>query len=475
MASKSVPAFVSAPSPTFDAIGSFLTSLAVERGLTASTISGYKQCLTQLKDFLLAREIDLLAASLVDLRGYLTYLREREKRSTGVMRTIVERFRHFYRFALLDGLISHDPAKQLESIKTVRRRLPGVLTAEEIDRMVQVASSGSGWRPVRDRAILELMFATGLRASEVCRLEWSDIDWPESYVMVRQGKGGKDRVVPVHRQALCSLENWRRVMPAGVGDFVFLSSSGRRLTRVELGQLVKEVASVANIRKKVSSHTMRHSFATALLEGGADLRSVQEMLGHSDMATTQIYTHVSIGHLTRVYRQFFPRADGNTATKAALATPLAFETDNGLPTLASERLRSRAMGLLVDENAVRYVTRRILIRGWKMFERCLNLAQDSLIGDYPGSAVSLVQYQRNGTMTDGERVLLLFCIEPRVQQCSWRYIVREAVLSDMDEISPVATLLAESLALGSRLVRLDVVRKLKGSAQVVAVFKTKKG
>lgn len=483
MASKSVPAFVSALPPTFDVIGSFLTSLAVERGLTVSTITQYRTCLTRLKNFLSVNNIDLLAASLPDLRGYLTQMREKEMRSAGVMRTTVERLRHFYRFALIDGLISKDPANQLESIKSAPRRLPNVLVAEEINRMLQVASHGAGWLAARDQAILDVLFATGLRASEVCNLQWPDIDWPDGYVTVRQGKGAKDRVVPIHRQALRRLEILRGIMPSVEHEFVFVQQRKRiegpgrrwqsfdRFTREALGRLVKHVATVAGIKKRVTVHTFRHSFATALLEGGADLRSIQEMLGHSYISTTEIYTHVSIGHLIRVYRQCFPRATTAAAPKAAFAAPLvAFE--DAKPMLADALLRDRAQALLADADAIQYVTRSIVIRGWKTFQRGLKRVQDTTLAEFPGAAVSLVQYQRDGILTDGERVLLIFCIDPHVQRCSWRYVVREAVLSSDEEISPVVTLLGASLPPRSQLVRMEVVRRVKGSVQVVVVFKT---
>ena len=210
---------------------------------------------------------------------------------------------------VIDGVISDDPTELLES-PNIGEHLPEVLSTEEVD-MMERAIDLSKWEGQRNKAIIETLFSCGLRVSELVTLRFSDVFAKERYLRI-VGKGGKERLVPISQQALHEIELWlydRNLMTIKPGEeeYLFLNRRGAHLTRTMILIMIKRTAAEAGISKTVSPHTLRHSFATALLKGGADLRAIQEMLGHEDIGTTQIYTHIDITHLREEILLHHPR------------------------------------------------------------------------------------------------------------------------------------------------------------------------
>jgi integrase/recombinase XerD len=290
-------------------LDSFLEYLVVERGLRQNSLEAYQRDLIRYLTYL--RDRNRVATSLdrTDVPRYLLALREADLTPRSVARHL-SAIRQFHRFLVRQGRATEDPTSHLEAPRPWRR-LPGVLNSEEVDRMLAVREVVTP-RAMRNRAMLELMYASGLRVSELVGLRLGDVDLSLGVVRV-VGKGDKERLVPVGDMAADSLraylkEGRPRLERGRASDHLFLARHGRGLTRQRFWQLIQRVALAAGITKRVSPHTLRHSFATHLLERGADLRSVQLMLGHADIGTTQIYTHLSRAHLKAVYDKFHPRA-----------------------------------------------------------------------------------------------------------------------------------------------------------------------
>lgn len=289
------------------AIATHLRVLRLERGLSERTIEAYGRDLQQFADFLSREGRELATAMPTDVRTFLAM--GSWKPSTRARKAAA--IRSFYRQALLEGRIVCDPSR---SIPTPRpdSRLPRVLSIDEVSRLL--ASPGTDPRGLRDRALLEVIYGAGLRASEVLSLRIQDLDLDVGFVRTI-GKGDKERVVPLGRKAIEAVKAYyQRGRPylGGAGRLkapeLFLNDSGRGLTRQGLHLIIKKHARRANLPEDISAHTIRHSFASHLLERGADLRAVQEMLGHADLSTTQIYTHVTSSHLQKIYREAHPRA-----------------------------------------------------------------------------------------------------------------------------------------------------------------------
>jgi integrase/recombinase XerD len=289
-------------------INEFLGSLQVERGASPNTLLAYRRDLAGFEGFLIREHRGLDAVAVTDLSRYLGALRRRGLGSRSIARHL-SAVRGLYRF-LLDGRrIARDPTEHLDSPRPTRR-LPRTLSAEDAAALVEAPDPS---RPdgLRDRALLELLYACGLRASEALGLRIEDVNFAAGYVMVT-GKGNRQRLVPAGAPAL----DWVRrylttVRPRVVrrdGAPLFLSRFGRPMSRQALWDLIRRAARRAGIRAGVSPHTLRHSFASHLLERGADLRSVQAMLGHVDISTTQIYTHLPSSVVHDMYRKFHPRA-----------------------------------------------------------------------------------------------------------------------------------------------------------------------
>jgi integrase/recombinase XerD len=291
----------------------FLAYLEFERGLSRNTLDAYRSDLLQFGRFLEERELSALDAQASDIADFLECLAKGGERPPASPATIHRKsacLRSFYRHLRRDGLLERDPTATLSTPRR-SRKLPQVLTRGEVEKLL---SQPSGTKPaaLRDRALLELMYACGLRASEAIGLELMDVDIQEGVLRAR-GKGSKERVVPIGQAALRALRIYlERGRPAlvkgGPEAHLFVNFRGGQLTRQGLYKIVRRHALTAGLADHMSPHTLRHTFATHLLAGGCDLRSVQEMLGHADVATTQLYTHLSSERLKDVYFRAHPRA-----------------------------------------------------------------------------------------------------------------------------------------------------------------------
>lgn len=288
---------------------SFLDYLAFERGLSERTLSAYERDLGKLFAFLAERgRVGPGAITPADLREFVYELKDAGLAPSSIRRAISS-LRSYFAFLLEEGVLATDPGERLEAPRA-GRGLPDVLSVEEVQRMLESPPPGHPlfWR---DRSILEVLYATGVRVSELVELRVVNLDLEEGFCTVF-GKGSKERMVPLGRPARLALERYlRQVRPAldqgKGGGAVFLNRRGNPLTRMTIWNLVRKAALDAGISRNVSPHTLRHTFATHLLEGGADLAAVQELLGHADISTTQIYTHVDREYLREVHRTFHPR------------------------------------------------------------------------------------------------------------------------------------------------------------------------
>jgi len=298
--------------PTKKASGftSYLNFLKLERGLSKNSLEAYTNDLRKLEEFLAAQKRDIVHASKSDLQLFIRSLSEVGLERSSITRT-VSSLRGFYRYLLTERLILSDPTETLE-VKTPRRKLPDVLSIAEVTAMLD-GPDLSTEKGVRDKAILEFLYACGARVSEATTLKLTQLFLDDGLVKLF-GKGSKERVVPVGRYAREAVERYlAQVRPLFIRsgkktDAVFLNQKrGTGLSRMTIYNLMQEYATKAHIEKRLSPHTFRHSFATHLLEGGADLRVVQELLGHADISTTEIYTHVDRSYLQEVHRTFHPR------------------------------------------------------------------------------------------------------------------------------------------------------------------------
>ncbi len=288
----------------------FLSYLTVEKGLSKNTISAYR---TDIAHFIGHIEekgsADIGRVKRQDITGYLLSLKDSGISSNSISRALVA-IKMFYRFLVQERFVKDDVAGILESPRLIRP-LPNVMGAIEVDKLL-AAPDVTDWAGVRDRAALELMYATGMRVSEMVELTIDNLNLDVGFLKCR-GKGDKERIVPVGRSAREAIgkymEKVRPQLLKGKQDkHLFISRLGRKVSRVSFWKMIKKYTRIARIKQDVTPHTLRHSFATHLLERGADLRVVQEMLGHSDISTTQIYTHINKERLKSIHRQFHPRA-----------------------------------------------------------------------------------------------------------------------------------------------------------------------
>lgn len=294
-------------------LGRYGSYLTVERGYSDNTRDAYVTDVSKLLNALAAADIDPTKATVDDLRTFMGDLHD-----LGIMprscARILSGIKNFYRYLRLEGIMETDPTELLEN-PSVGSRLPSVLSLEEIDALIAAMEDTPTGR--RNRAIVETMYGCGLRVSELCALQISHIDFRNAVMLIR-GKGSKERLVPVNEVALTRIKNYvdtdRNDVPiASVdADTVFLNSRGRHLSRVMIFYILRDAAARAGIRTPLSPHTLRHSFATHLLEGGANLRSIQQMLGHESIATTQIYLHIENSRLRQEILEHHPRYRQNT-------------------------------------------------------------------------------------------------------------------------------------------------------------------
>jgi integrase/recombinase XerD len=292
------------------AIALFLTHVRVEKGLSSNTVAAYQRDLAKFNVFVQKRKLTVESVSRDDLVDFLAGLYREKLESRTVARQLVS-LRNFFRFAQIQELITVDPSQNLESPK-IRRTLPGYLKLEEVDRLLAQPDAKTALG-LRDRAMLEVLYSTGLRVSELIGLRVTDLDAKVGCIRCI-GKGDKERIVPAGRKALSLVEKYLRdarpkLLGKGVSSqSLFVNRNGNSLSRVGVWKILSAYGRRAGLRVALTPHMLRHSFATHLLERGADLRSVQLMLGHADISTTQIYTHVVEERLKQIYKAHHPRA-----------------------------------------------------------------------------------------------------------------------------------------------------------------------
>jgi integrase/recombinase XerD len=297
-----------------DLVLDFLAYLELERGLSRNTLEAYRSDLQQYGEFLTRRRIGALDCKPADLAAFVSELANGRNDRAAVKPATLQRkiacLRSFYRHLRRDGILDRDPTSELRAPRS-RARLPKVLSRDEVVGLL-AQPRGSSHAAIRDRALLETMYACGLRASEATALELSELDL-EAGILHARGKGSKERIVPIGTKAIESLDAYlSKARPRLVGlrdePRVFVNLRGHGLSRQGLYKIVQRHARSAGLERRMSPHTLRHTFATHLLAGGCDLRSLQEMLGHADIGTTQIYTHLSTERLRDVYFEAHPRA-----------------------------------------------------------------------------------------------------------------------------------------------------------------------
>lgn len=286
----------------------YVRYLKLERNYSPNTIEAYVHDLDYLINFIKGEGLAIADVRLSHLETFAATIHELGVSATSQAR-ILSGVRSFFRFLVLDGVLADDPAELLES-PAVGEHLPEVLTTEEVDRM-EASIDLSKWEGQRNRAIIEVLFSCGLRVSELVNLRFSDVSLKDKFLRI-VGKGGKERLVPISDAALREIQLWlfdRNLMniKPGEQEYVFLNRRGAHLTRTMILIMIKRTAEEAGITKTVSPHTLRHSFATALLKGGANLRAIQEMLGHENIKTTQIYTHIDVTTLRDEIMNHHPR------------------------------------------------------------------------------------------------------------------------------------------------------------------------
>ena len=296
-------------------IESFAVALGQASRAAPNTVQNYRRDLLSFRQFLLdraaaldagGREVVCESIAADHIRGYLAHQMKSARRSTVQRR--LSAIKAFFRYReIRDG--AANPARELRSPRA-ERRLPAVLPEDEVARLLEADGDTHGPALARDRAIMEVLYSSGLRVSELVGLNWRDVDDELGMVLVRSGKGNKDRLVPIGEQALDALKAWRRRMPIAwePDGPVFTNLRGGRLTSRSVENIVARRIDRAGVRSRITPHGLRHCFATHLLDRGADLRSIQEMLGHASLTTTQRYTHVSVNRLKQVYDRAHPRA-----------------------------------------------------------------------------------------------------------------------------------------------------------------------
>lgn len=290
-------------------IDEYLNFLTVEKGVSRHTLDAYSRDLNRYMSFIQSSGINAIEdVTPDDVIYYLAQIKKDGLNARSVNRALAA-VRGFYKFLIHEKKINANPFAQIEHTK-VWTRLPDTLSKEDVNLLLGAPGLKTP-RAIRDTAMLELMYATGIRVSEIITLTVSNINWQIGYVIV-MGKGSKERIVPIGRSAYnCLYEYVNHTRPQFVKEYatntLFLNKSGRGLTRQGFWKIVKKYALQVGLQKKVHPHTFRHSFASHLLEGGADLRSVQTMLGHADISTTQIYTHVTRERLKLIHKKYHPR------------------------------------------------------------------------------------------------------------------------------------------------------------------------
>lgn len=288
----------------------YLRYSQIERGLSANTITSYRQDLTAFINFLKKEHLKTWPTKALDIDAFLAQQRDLNKATSSISR-LISSLRKFYQWLVRQNIQKINPMLEIDSPKK-RRSLPVALTVDEINHLLDQPDTNKKLG-LRDRALLETLYATGIRVSELINLKFNDLHEELKLIKVF-GKGSKERLIPISEVALSWIDSYKEkvrdplILKVGQNcDFIFLNSRGTALTRQAVWQIIKKYCNMAGIQKNVTPHTLRHTFATHLLENGADLRVVQEILGHSDISTTQIYTNLSQKHILQVYAKTHPR------------------------------------------------------------------------------------------------------------------------------------------------------------------------
>jgi len=287
----------------------FIDYLRIEKGLSKNSIYSYNEDLKKYKRYI--KRIGITDLRKIDRKDITDFLfAQRRRISPSSISRILSTIKNFHRFLLREKIVLSDPADLIEAPK-LEKKIPSFLSTDEVTKILK-GPNLKKYQGIRDRAILELMYATGLRVSELVKLQILDVNLDVGFIRCK-GKGSKERIVPLGKIAERFVnkylnESRPKLSAKKENPYLFLAQGGRSLSRQSIWKMIKEVVKKAKIKKSVSPHTLRHSFATHLLERGADLRSIQEMLGHASITTTQIYTHVNQTRLKKIHRQFHPRA-----------------------------------------------------------------------------------------------------------------------------------------------------------------------
>ncbi len=287
-----------------DKIDDFIKFIKFEKGLSENTAIAYRNDLKLFEKFLINLKIDKVDEDIIT--DFIFELKNKNYSNLSIARVLVS-IKNYYKFLLKEKIINKSPFENIESFK-VRKKIPEILTLGDIENLLNQIDLSTK-EGIRDKAILELLYSSGIRVSELTNMELTDVNLDEKIVRCF-GKGAKERLIPIGDYVIEALKNYlkhRAEISPEFSNYLFITRLGKKFTRAGIWKIIKNYAKKAGITKNVYPHIFRHSFATHLLKGGADLRSVQEMLGHSDISTTQIYTHVDRSHLKNIHKKFHPR------------------------------------------------------------------------------------------------------------------------------------------------------------------------
>ena len=288
-----------------DLINEFCTYLLIDKNYSKNTIDAYRNDLEMFNRFE-NKNINNIDDS--DIKNYLKYLKDNKHNERSIARN-TSSLRSFYKFLIINKHVKTNPMENITSIK-LSKKLPDILTIDEINKILDIKITDN--YSVRNKAMLELIYAAGLRVSELINLKTYDIDTLENIVRT-MGKGNKERIIPIGEYATNALNSYLSIrytfLKKEINDYLFLNNHGKKMTRQGFFKIIKKLAQDNNIKKDISPHTLRHSFATHMINNGADLRTIQELLGHSDISTTQIYTHVSTEKLKNTFENYHPHGD----------------------------------------------------------------------------------------------------------------------------------------------------------------------
>ncbi|HAM39469.1 MAG: site-specific tyrosine recombinase XerD [Elusimicrobia bacterium RIFOXYC2_FULL_34_12] len=286
-----------------DFLNKFISYITVEKGLAKNTAISYKRDIKDYFTYLKKHFLSLLNITEEQITDYL-WEKKLAKKSTSTIFRNQEAIKGFYKFLYIEEYIKSNPAEQLKSPK-LEKYLPDTLTIEEVDKLLTTANIEKS-KGIRNKAILETLYATGMRVSELTELKTSDTNLDVGFIKCL-GKGSKERIIPLGSKAIEAIRKYLNIKKATNSDSLFVNPSGKKFSRISIWKIIKKSANIAGITKRISPHTLRHSFASHILERGADLRTIQEMLGHSSISTTQIYTHVDKKFLKNQHKKFHPR------------------------------------------------------------------------------------------------------------------------------------------------------------------------